>query len=565
MAYIPTNFSTTAVINADTLFQNYDDEVQVLMSDVGNYLSDEIVKVYTETEIIVTDGIKVNSVETIEDLATQDVVVFKTIIVKDFNRGGTFIWSATGTANGGTVFAGVSGYWNRQYSGAVNVKWFGANGDGITNDKVAIQNAIYFIRTTQDVSSYWYSDKVDSILYFPNGTYKISGTVLTVGNIRIVGDGTTIISDNNSTTPVFETAYINNGVWTSNADLPVNTLLADAITNLKFENLTFRGVGYVFKLRGAVWQCYISNCAFYYCGVLVTANNCFYFNYSDIMVFGTKGSEFNNVARFQLSEAVNRISLDRVSISNISSEGSLYGIGISISGIGADLSITNSSFEVMNTAIKFTDKFYNFNLESTYFEYVNDVLKDTDGAIKIGFNIDVPTGYGVGRLIDGSGFRNTIIKAYQDRQAGNEYYRGVVKLTAGTNGNRGTIVYMDSSFDNTISTSKYQVTSDVELIPCDWQLQHGSNANGTYTKFPNGVLIQNISKVIDYTANTNVAIPLPIAFKDMTYSATVSITFTGSNDYLYSTSPGSNVTIYFKSANTITGNKLNITAIGRWK
>lgn len=130
MAYIPTNFSTTAVINADTLFQNYDNEVQVLMSDVGNYLSDEIVKVYTETGIIVTDGIKVNSVETIEDLATQDGVVFKTIIVKDINRGGTFIWSATGTSNGGTVFAGASGYWNRQYSGAISVKWFGAKGNG---------------------------------------------------------------------------------------------------------------------------------------------------------------------------------------------------------------------------------------------------------------------------------------------------------------------------------------------------------------------------------------------------------------------------------------------------
>ena len=51
---------------------------------------------------------KVNSVKTIEDLATQDGVVFQTIIVEDLNRGGTFIWSPTGTANGGTVFAGAT-------------------------------------------------------------------------------------------------------------------------------------------------------------------------------------------------------------------------------------------------------------------------------------------------------------------------------------------------------------------------------------------------------------------------------------------------------------------------
>lgn len=64
-------------------------------------------------------------VETVEELSAI-IEGYKVAIVKDLNRGGTFIWSATGTANGGTVFAGVSGYWNRQYSGAVNVKWFGA-------------------------------------------------------------------------------------------------------------------------------------------------------------------------------------------------------------------------------------------------------------------------------------------------------------------------------------------------------------------------------------------------------------------------------------------------------
>ena len=63
-------------------------------------------------------------VKTIEDLVTIPSN-YTTAIVKDLDRGGTFIWSATGTANGGTVFAGATGYWNRQYSGAVDVKWFG--------------------------------------------------------------------------------------------------------------------------------------------------------------------------------------------------------------------------------------------------------------------------------------------------------------------------------------------------------------------------------------------------------------------------------------------------------
>jgi len=101
-------------------------------------------------------------VDTVADLATIDTALHQTAIVKDLDRGGTFIWSSTGTANGGTVFAGATGYWTRQYSGAVNVKWFGANTTRTDNEipvNLIISSGILDI-------------------YFPSGTFTISNTIL---------------------------------------------------------------------------------------------------------------------------------------------------------------------------------------------------------------------------------------------------------------------------------------------------------------------------------------------------------------------------------------------------
>jgi len=90
-----------------------------------------------------------------------------TAIVKDSNRGGVFNYDGaqSGVNNGGTIFNG----WVRQYEGAVNVKWFGAVGDGVVDDTTAIQTAM----------------DAASAVFFPVGTY-ITSAALDYNNNQII-------------------------------------------------------------------------------------------------------------------------------------------------------------------------------------------------------------------------------------------------------------------------------------------------------------------------------------------------------------------------------------------
>lgn len=127
------------------------------------------------------------TVETVDDLV--DVPSgYTTAIVKDIDRGGTFIWSSTGAANGGTVFAGSSGYWVRQYSGAVNVKWFGAKGDGVTDDTAAINSAFQYSK---------------NIIFDNAKTYKVTGSLNTIGGQSIDLNHSTILASTGTYTSIF--------------------------------------------------------------------------------------------------------------------------------------------------------------------------------------------------------------------------------------------------------------------------------------------------------------------------------------------------------------------------
>ena len=85
--------------------------------------------------------------------------------------GGDF-YAVTGAApgtyvdNGGTIIVPGNGSsaWIRAYSGSVNVKWFGAKGDGVFDDTIYIQTALTAIGQ-------------NAIIDFPRGTYVVSATL----------------------------------------------------------------------------------------------------------------------------------------------------------------------------------------------------------------------------------------------------------------------------------------------------------------------------------------------------------------------------------------------------
>lgn len=95
--------------------------------------------------------------------------------------GGVFRYSASSaaTANGGTILAADDGVgrWLRIYVGALNVKWFGALGNGTGNDATAINAAIAVLGAA------------GGDVYFPAGNYRITATITANTPVTLIGEG----------------------------------------------------------------------------------------------------------------------------------------------------------------------------------------------------------------------------------------------------------------------------------------------------------------------------------------------------------------------------------------
>ena len=116
-------------------------------------------------------------VDNIADLASLSPLDYEFVYIKGYyspgDGGEGYFYSSnsgiigTYSSNGGTIVVPTGGNgssaWLRIYNSSLNVKWFGAIGDGSTNDTTAIQNAI----------------NVGPSVYVPPGTYSIGKITVT--------------------------------------------------------------------------------------------------------------------------------------------------------------------------------------------------------------------------------------------------------------------------------------------------------------------------------------------------------------------------------------------------
>ena len=124
------------------------------------------------------------TIATVNDFSTVPLGI-TTVIVKDKDRGGVFNRITSTTANDGTIFSGTGYSWERQYSGAVNVKWFGAVGDYYLPDGS--------VNTDPTDNTLAFQKAFDSFIGNEAGSVIIDGKYLISGNIEVNKTGLKLV------------------------------------------------------------------------------------------------------------------------------------------------------------------------------------------------------------------------------------------------------------------------------------------------------------------------------------------------------------------------------------
>lgn len=335
-------FSAAAELNYGILSGEWSTKSQEFKAQTNNLA--------LEIQQIGENAINAISLDTIEDLATYTGTGL--VMVKDISRGGTFVSKTvveidpnTGSLysiNGGTVFAKLGGgFWARQYTDKMNVKWFNAKGDWNgttgTDDTLAIQKAIDAV----SVSIF------NELEFEKNKTYLV-GKLVPKNYVYINLNNCTLRLKNNANTPLF----FDNGTSTPKTNFKVMNGILDC--NQAYNN----GL----NVLGGIWLTNWSNITFHNLlikncsGIGINPVGCSYIDIKDYKFedSGVVGSPYYAYALTIVKDVYesNFITLNNIQVSNV------IGYGIHLYGCsyvsGSNFSFYNLNYSNTSIAITFT-------------------------------------------------------------------------------------------------------------------------------------------------------------------------------------------------------------------
>ena len=146
-------------------------------------LSNSAIQIGGENILYGAGDVSIQPVESIAAIKQLNTTIIKYAYLSVEGRYGIFVWQsgdystqiAADTSEGiyikADAIASNQGAWVRSYSGTVNVSWFGATGDGVTDDTTALQAAISMTTSREK-------------LIFPYGIYRFT-TPLAISGIDV--------------------------------------------------------------------------------------------------------------------------------------------------------------------------------------------------------------------------------------------------------------------------------------------------------------------------------------------------------------------------------------------
>ncbi|GEM_PF-3143599 len=304
----------------------------------------------------------------------------------------------TSSDNTGLVIVSTSGArFKRIFDGAVNVKWFGAKGDGATDDTAAFQAAINSVIAHGNRN-----------LIAPTASYKIAGTILVPSGYSIDLCWSTLVGNGLNTNTIFESAYVNAlGGLSSNIGTPPES---NRVINTVIRKGIIQYCGKAFHLYNFNEGCELSDFNFFECTYSVHSSRPFYSRYVNMTSRGTANGALN--AAFYFDTYVNVVVME-----------SLFCIDrklcFEIANSADGLLIQNCSAETCENGFKISGEGNLITFENNYFEFITGTAIDMTSSLrKDSITIDNNWFHGVNVAMKGT----TVLNGRVGR--GNRYYSG---------------------------------------------------------------------------------------------------------------------------------------------